>query len=256
MRHNFDTLLKTLPAVAAAIGAKLAFTAFGWQEIELNALYSSLIAANVFLLGFLLAGVLTDYKESEKLPTDIAVRIETIADECEILFADKRAGEARELFDLLESIAAQLDDWLYGRAGVSDVLVAIRAMNGPFQRFEPLTQPNFIVRLKQEQSALRAAVLRIDTIRETSFVGAGYLVAVVTSALMVIALLIADLAPTGAELFLIGTIAFLLTYMIFLIRDLDNPFDYRSERDSAAEVSLQPIKSLRRRLESRQAAFA
>lgn len=126
-----------------------------------------------------------------------------------------------------------------------------------FLEFEPLTQPNFIVRLKQEQTALRMIVTRINTIRETSFVGAGYLICEITSVLLVISLLLADIAPLGAELFLLGTITFLLTYMILLIKDLDDPFEYdENGRVGAAEVSLAPLHYLEDRIAKEHEALA
>ena len=71
-----------MPFVAAAAAGKLIFTELGWENVALNPLYTGLVAGNVFLLGFLLAGVLADYKESEKLPGELAASVETIADEC------------------------------------------------------------------------------------------------------------------------------------------------------------------------------
>lgn len=58
------------------------------------------------------------------------------------------------------------------------------------------------------------------------------------------------IGPTGVELFLLGTITFMQSYMILLIRDLDDPFDYEGERrGGSAEVSLHALHRLERRLE-------
>jgi hypothetical protein len=105
------------------------------------------------------------------------------------------------------------------------LLERIEGLNAYFLEFQPLTQPNFIVRLKQEQSAPRLVVMRINPIRDTSFVGAGYVIAEITSVLLVLSLLVANIAPLGAELLLLGVITFLLAYMIQLIRDLDDPLE-------------------------------
>ena len=40
----------------------------GLERISVNQLFSAMVASTVFLLGFLLNGVLTDFKESEKIP--------------------------------------------------------------------------------------------------------------------------------------------------------------------------------------------
>ena len=240
----------------AAVLAKLVADQLGWDTVDLNPLYSGLVAATVFLLGFLLAGTLADYKESERLPGELAARTEAIADECQILFEDKEDQAARGCLEHLAGLATTLNSWLRGQLTVDAPLDEIQGLNPFFLEFEPLTQPNFIVRLKQEQSALRLLVTRINTIKETSFVGAGYLIAEITSALLVASLLIANIAPLGAELLLMGMITFVIVYMILLIRDLDDPFDYDHEgRRGAAEVSLAPLERLERRMAEQAASL-
>jgi hypothetical protein len=249
LKSDYSLLPRTLPFVGAALGAKVGVDLLGWDTIALTTLHSGLVAANVFLIGFLLAGTLTDYKESEKLPGELAVRAEAIADECQILFREKGADAARRCLAHIGQLAVTLNAWLRGVEGRDAALERVEELNWYFLEFQPLTQPNFIVRLKQEQTALRLLITRINTIRETSFVGAGYVIAELTSALLVIALLLADIAPLGAELFLLGTITFLLAYMILLIKDLDNPFEYDAQgRRGAAEVSLAPLDYLERRM--------
>lgn len=241
--------VQVLPFAFGAAAAKLVFSELGWETVPLNPLYTGLLAGNVFLLGFLLAGTLSDYKESEKLPGDLAGSVETIADECLILYRDKRASAAQRCLEHLSVISRALRDWFRGRETSASVFERISELNGFFHEFEPLTQPNFIVRLKQEQSSLRRMVIRINTIRETSFVGAGYAIAAITTLLLVVGLLVADFGPAGLEVFLIWTIAFILVYMLLLVRDLDNPFDYNGDDQiGAAEVSLQPLDSLEQRL--------
>jgi hypothetical protein len=250
--NDWRLAYRVAPVVALAVAVKLLFDQLGWDTVELNPLYSGLVAANVFLIGFLLAGTLADYKESEKLPGEVAGRAEAIADESQILYRDTGADAARRCLEHIGKLASSMTAWMRGRSDVHAVLARIEDLNGFFLEFQPLTQPNFIVRLKQEQSALRLIVIRINTIRETSFVGAGYVIAEITSVLLVLSLMVANIAPTGAELFLLGTITFLLAYMILLIRDMDDPFDYDGggKEAGAAEVSLAPLEYLERRMAS------
>lgn len=250
-------LVRVAPLVVLALLAKVGADLLGWDTVDLNPLYSGLVAATVFLIGFLLAGTLTDYKESERLPGELAGRTETIGDECQILYRAKGTDSARQCLRHLGSLAADLRAWLRGAGSAERALEGIEQLNVYFLEFEPHTQPNFIVRLKQEQSALRLLVLRINTIKETSFVGAAYLIAQISSFLLIASLLIADIAPLGAELFLLGIITFLLTYMIALVRDLDDPFDYDSKgKAGAAEVSLWPLDYLERRMRKEYEALA
>jgi hypothetical protein len=243
---------RVAPVVAVVAVLKVVFHELGWDEVELNPLYTGLVAANVFLLGFLLAGTLTDYKESEKLPGDLAASLESIADECLILHRDKQATCALDALDDTRDLASELVSWLRGTGSTSQVLDRITGLNRRFLEFEPLTQPNFIVRLKQEQNGARRIVLRIQTIRDTSFVGAGYAIAELATILLITGLLLVDVGSFFDAVFLLCIITFLLVYMIFLIKDLDNPFDYEGKsKAGAAEVSLRPLEQLEERLARR-----
>lgn len=61
------------PAKAFAVASMIVTTRFvldaaGLGTISLSPLMATLITADVFILGFLLTGVMADYKESENLP--------------------------------------------------------------------------------------------------------------------------------------------------------------------------------------------
>jgi uncharacterized membrane protein YkvA (DUF1232 family) len=244
--QRWRLIAKVAPVVVGAAVIKLVLDELGWEPIPLSPLYTGLVAATVFLLGFLLAGTLADYKESERLPGELAASVETIADECLVLYRDKRADAAVECLRHLRALVASLLGWLYGRDAFESVMAKIRGLNRFYLAFEPLTQPNFIVRLKQEQSAIRRMLIRIETIRDTSFVGAGYAIAQVATFLLIIGLFLAEIGPDAGEVFIVATITFLLVYVIFLIKDLDDPFEYELDgtRAGAAEVSLEPIERL------------
>jgi hypothetical protein len=107
-RADWGLAFKAAPVAAVAVLTKLAVDQLGWDTVDLNPLYSGLVAATVFLLGFLLAGTLADYKESERLPGELAARTEAIADECHILFRDKGAASAQRCLDHLAQLAATL----------------------------------------------------------------------------------------------------------------------------------------------------
>jgi hypothetical protein len=255
--NRWRIAIKLIPLIVVVAGLKLAFSELGLDDATLSPLYTGLVAGTIFLLGFLLAGTLADYKESEKMPGDLAASLETICDECLILYEDKRAPAARDCLGHMKGLADSIEAWLRSREPTDAVLERISGLNSYFLAFEPLTQPNFIVRLKQEQSAIRRMVIRISAIRETSFVMAGYAIAELTSLLLVIGLLFTEVGEVGIEVFLVATLAFLLGYMLLLIRDLDNPFEYDgAEQAGAAEVSLAPLEHVRKRLEPEVAAVS
>jgi len=249
LTKDWRIALRVTPLIVATALAKLGIDRIGWDTVQLNPLHTGLVAGNIFLVGFLLAGTLGDYKESERLPGELAARAETIADECEILYREAGSDAARACLEQVATFARSLNGWLHGSTTLEAPLDAIDGFNDHFLAFQPLTQPNFIVRLKQEQAVLRLLVFRVNTIKETSFVGAGYVIAWIASLLLVIALVIADFAAIGAELFLVCAITFVVAYLVLLIRDLDDPFDYdQNGKRGSAEVSLVPLERLERRV--------
>lgn len=242
--------IQVLPFVIGVFVLKLLFHLLGWEVLSFSALLTSLIAANVFLLGFLISGTLSDYKESEKLPGEMSASIETIADECEILYASKKAKSAKECLQHLNKITQNLLNWFVKEERSKNIMKDITLLNQHFLAFEPLTQANFISRLKQEQSNLRKQVIRTHTIRETSFVSAGYTIAEITTIFLLLGFIMTNMEPFYESLFLLGIVTFLLVYMQLLIRDLDNPFDHY-ENSHGSRVSLKPLEDTKQRLEKK-----
>src|SRR3954452_21339517 len=242
-------LLRALPWVLGAVALKAIFEIADVHPLQLNPLLSGLVAANVFLLGFLLAGTLSDYKEAEKLPGDIAASLETICDEALLLHQEQGTPEAAKVIAQCADVATNIRRWIMQETGVKTVLKAIRAFNPIFLVFTPLIQPGYTTRLKVEQANIRRIVIRMDTIRSTTFVNAGYAIAELTGVLLIAGLVLTELAAKTVEsLFFVGVITLLLTYVFLLIRDLDNPFAYPDGREGAADVSLTPLLAAEQRL--------
>ena len=105
---------------------------------------------------------------------------------------------------------------------------------------EGLTQANFIARLKQEQCNIRRMLIRIHTIRETSFIPSGYVIADTTTALLLLGLILSKIEPFVESLFFVSVITFLMRFLGLLIKDCDNPFGYY-DGGSVEDISLKPV---------------
>jgi hypothetical protein len=242
LAHTFrhPLLVNAVVSVAAVIALKLAAHGLGWEIISLNPLFSGIIAANVFLMGFLLSGVLADYKESERLPGELAASLETMADEAATVYEFKKAEVAKQLLDSLLVLSLSIRDWFHKKEQTRQVMATLGKLNHLFFGLEDVTQANFIARLKQEQSNIRRMLIRIHTIRETSFIPSGYVIADTTTLLLLIGLVLAKIEPFVESLFFVGVITFLMRFLGLLIKDCDNPFGYY-DRGSVDDVSLKPI---------------
>jgi predicted membrane chloride channel (bestrophin family) len=246
---------KVVPFVVAILLAKLAVHLAGFEFLPLSNLFTALITANIFLLGFLLSGVLSDYKESEKLPSDIATSLETMSDEGVIIYRNKHDQAALAYLIDLEAVAASILDWFQKNERTSVLMDHLAGFNDHFLKFESLTQANFIVRLKQEQSAIRRTINRIHTIRETSFNESGYAIVEAITAILSIGMVFLKLDPFFTSFFFVSFVSFVLIYMVMLIRDLDNPFGYYENESLSEEVSIKPIRDVQQRLHAINRSF-
>jgi hypothetical protein len=240
-------LSRVCALVALLLGTKTVVHFLGWEVITVNALFSGIVAANVFLMGFLLSGVLTDYKESEKLPGEMAACLENLAQEIRGAGVGKPEAGVGKALAAVSGLADSLVEWFYKRTDTEHLLGRLDDLTVVFADLEPRTQVAYITRFRQEQSNFRRTIMRVEVIRETSFVAAGYLLANVITLLLCVGLVLASLDPFYESIFTTGVIAFMLIFLLTLIRDLDNPFGYY-ERFSGADVSLFPVLNSAARL--------
>jgi predicted membrane chloride channel (bestrophin family) len=146
--------------------------------------------------------------------------------------------------DLLESI----ESWFHKKERTKVLMVKMGEMSDHFYRLSPMMPANFVVRLKQEQTNVRKLITRIHTIRETSFTQSGYAIAEALAVLLIFGLLLLQMEPVYEAMFICGLVSFLVLYMILLIKELDNPFDYVQNQDSGNNIPLKPLHDLMERV--------
>jgi len=249
-RGNPRLLLLALPVAVGMMLLKWLYDESELKHLDFSPLLTGVIAAEVFLVGFILSGTSADFKEAERLPGELAASLETIADECLIMDAELHLPEARECLSLLAEIGGSVRLWLMDDTDLDAVLAELRRLNPLFMVFAPKIQAGFTTRLKSEQGNIRRLVIRMDTMRRTSYVSAGYLIAEVTALMIMILLMITEIGPLAPTILVVGVITYLIVYMLALIRDIDNPFEYRGGLPGPADVDLGVLERGEARLRS------
>lgn len=238
-------LLSVTPIVALVGVAKLIVLAFNWEPISVTPLLTGLIAADVFLLGFLLSGTLADFKESERLVGDLASSIESIAEDC-LTLRGAAAEPAGRCVHHLQGLTEDLLDWLEQQQPAAAALEHVRQLSDRIFELDPFLQAPFLVRMKQEQASIRSNLIRLRTLAEGSFVIAGHAIAELTSAFVVVTLLFLELDPFAQEFLFVLAVTLLIVYLLVLIRALDQPFG--AGKRSGVRVPLRPLRELAERL--------
>lgn len=244
LKKKWHIFLKLIPLLIGIFILKLIIHNVGFEIISMNALFTSLIGATTFLIGFLITGVISDYKESEKIPGEMAASLEVIYDEISSADKTKSSKVTKEFLVFYYGFLESINKWFYKKERTFDLMNKLSSMNNYFIKLEG----SGVSRMKQEQSNLRKLFIRVHTIRETNFVESAYAIVESLAFFLIVSLLLLKLDPFYESVFFSLVVSFLVLYMLFLIKDLDNPFDYKAHGETGTEVSLKPIHDLERRI--------
>jgi len=243
IHRRWSLLLKTIPFILMILLAKYLIYLLGYEFLQFSALFTAIISANIFLISFLISGVLSDYKESEKIPSDMASAVISLSDEAMIIMQKEKTEQekAREYLKHIISINQAYLDWFHQKKTTLAIMKELSVLNLHFHTLSPYIAPPSLARLKQEQNTLRRLLNRSDTIRETSFLGTGYAIVETISVILILTILFIKFNPIYEGLIFTAFVSLILIYMIFFIKDLDNPFGYSQDEILTEEVSLRPL---------------
>ncbi|MFZ5439104.1 MAG: hypothetical protein ACOZQL_03805 [Myxococcota bacterium] len=251
---KWKLMLTTLPFVIAVTGMK-AILEFGAQfagVVEFGDVGVVLTGA-VFLTGFLLAGTMADYKESEKLPGDVATTLETIEELFTLAAAQRPSLDLKELRGHVLELTDAIHGWLLKKRSTPEVFSAMSKMNDTIVHLEKSGAGPYASRAVPQLLMVRRAVSRMDVISRTGFLPPAYALLETLLAMILGLLMVAKFKSTVAEFVLVPFVSLVNIYMLRLIRDIDDPFDFAPDgsKRGGAEVDLFPITEYRERLASR-----
>lgn len=228
LRKQFR-LFFTVVAIVLALGLlKAAIHWFNLEFLTLNPLFTSAIAGAIFIIGFLLSNLLSDYKEAERLPADIRVALEAINDDVAYASQKLPQGVVRGVQEALAAIITALQNGLgHDRAhgDLSSAAVEIDKLSPAIAELEQRGTPaNFIVRLRTHQDGLRRCVFRIWYIQKMRFIPSVQVLVrtLVLSVIFLLLFLKTEGSPESALLF--GFIAYMFVFALHLINALEQPF--------------------------------
>jgi hypothetical protein len=243
MMIKWKLMLATLPYVVAALTCKLVLVkGLGFKGYIDFGEVGLVLTGGVFLIGFMLAGTMADYKESEKLPAELACILETIDE----TFA--QAGVGRPQLDALagrravRATAVAVRDWLYKKLTDEQIFARLTALATTIHELERAGAGSYAGRALAELHNLRKVITRVAVISRTGFLASGYALLETLTGAIVLLLMIAKFKSLVAELILVSFLSLIYTYMLGLIRDVDDPFEYSATgARGAAEVDLFPL---------------
>jgi hypothetical protein len=255
---KWKLMLSTLPIVFAMAAFKVLLdVVFQFRGLVPFSDVGVILTACVFLIGFLLAGTMADYKESERLPAEIAATLETL-EEIFALAAINRPGlRLAQLRGSVLELTDAIKDWLVQRRS-TDVYGALSRAGEVIGWLEREGAGPYASRAIPQLMAVRRTIARIDVIARTGFLPPAYALLEVLVVMVIGLMLIAEFSSRLVEVLIVPFVTLVNVYMLRLIRDIDNPFEYSPDgrQSGRAEVELWPLDEYRARLAARIDAAA
>lgn len=217
----------------------------GWDVLAMHPLFSALVAASVFLLSFLLNGVLSDYKESEKLPGELATALKVLALEVKAIPIHNARADVDDVLDSIRDLASTTLRWIKGEVNTTHMMSCYDMTHRHVVRSSTwLPDSTLKGRLMIEMAGILRAVNRIEVIRETDFSQLVYLLAYTSSFILCGSLVFVHPGTIGDmdNSWILFVLSWLLIFILHLISDLDNPFGF-SDPSSAEDVDLTILES-------------
>jgi len=244
-KAKWGLVLRALVLVLPLIGLKVLVHHLGWDVIPVGTLTSALITGTFFVVAIILAGVMTDLKESERIVSEFAASIETLYNDARLMEPDPDA--AAMLSHLRDAIRVSITNFeRKGSWRLSEISPALRRIEEDVRLMNQKGKPrSILLRMRSELTSLKKFSYRVESIKETAFLPAAHAIAEVGVCAIVLVLVLSTIEPFNKALLIMGVISLLLTSTVLLIDDMDDPFG------GHAAVDMRVIRNLDRFLDER-----
>jgi hypothetical protein len=247
---KWGLIFKAFVITLALLVVRLIFDYLNFDVLSVTTLITAFIGGAIFTIAIIFAGTLTDYKESEKIPGEIATSIRTFYSDLDLI----RVPDKTLVRRMQENTAALMrcintnfrnNVWSMEKMGS-----AIDTLNADIAKLVDLNvAPNYVIKLKTEMTNIDRVSHRVKTIAETSFIPAAYAISELAAAGVIILLFFVRLDPFYEGLVLFTVLSMLLVALLLLIQDMDNPFEVGKK--TYADIDLFLLWDLEKQLDEK-----
>ncbi len=246
-------MITTLPVTLLILVVKLVLVHIvGFDGLIKFSDIGLVITGGLFLIGFMVAGTMSDYKESEKLPSELSSILESIEDSMTLSYRFKGgfdfAAQKKQLFEVTSSII----NWFTKSCSTEEVFHKINGITDIALALETVGTGPAASKVLSEQNNLRKTFSRVNVIRKTNFLSTGYALLEVLALVIICLLMIGKFESELVRIIIVCFITQIFVYMLRLIKDIDEPFEYSPDGvPGAADVDLFPLFEYKARAKER-----
>jgi hypothetical protein len=237
---KWGILIKVLPWTGLFCIVKVGMHWLHWEPWAFDSLTGALFSAAIFVIALILSGTLSDYRTCEGMPSQIANALETINDTNQIIAIGHVNYQPQPLQQVLVDISQAILDWLQSDKEFPVVDETIDRLTPLLAKILVLDGGAGLVNyIQTEQAKVRSLTRQMRGNRDTDFLGAAYVLLWLFLSGSILALLLIATERFGENLAVSSLMFALFVYLLFLIEDLDNPFEY--DGNSSVDVDLSAL---------------
>jgi hypothetical protein len=247
---KYGLILKAFGITISLLVIRLVFDYLNFDILAVTNLITAFIGGAIFTIAIIYTGTLADYKESEKIPGEIATSIRTFYSDLALI----RVTDKMLVHGMQEKTAALMrcinTNFRNNAWSLEEMDTVIDTINEDISKLVDLNvPPNFVIKLKTEMTNIDRISHRIKTIAETSFIPAAYAISELAAAGVIILLFFVKLDPYYEGLVLFTVLCMLLTALLLLIKDMDNPFEVG--KNTYADIDLFLLWDLEKKINAK-----
>jgi hypothetical protein len=248
-KSKYHLLLSVIPIVIIIGAFKVVAHFLGWEVVpkELTMFFPSILTGIIFILGFLLAGVVSDYKESEKIPNEIAISLFAIWQEADYIRNVSNLKSAEKLMTNLKNFVPILKHDFFILRNDRLLKLLDEISSDIIEIGRDGATPNYIIRMKTEVANLKKTINRIATIKSTDFIPSVFVSINAITIVFLAVYCLLNVDPWWGGLMLVSIFTFVIYSILFLIKDMEDPFEYDgSGVIKSDEISLEVLENLQK----------
>jgi hypothetical protein len=247
---KWGLIFKAFGITLSLLIVRLIFDYLNFDILSVTNLITAFIGGAIFTIAIIFAGTLTDYKESEKIPSEIATSIRSFFSDLDLVRVSDKTIVQRMKDNTASLMRSINTNFRNNTWSMEEMDSAIDTLNADISRLVDLNvPPNFIIKLKTEITNIDRISHRVKTIAETSFIPAAYAISELAAAGVIILLFFVKLDPFYEGLVLFTVLSMLLVALLLLIKDMDNPFEVGKK--TYADIDLFLLWDLEKKLDEK-----
>jgi len=240
---KWGIIYKSLAIVLILIVVRVIVDYLGLDTLPINPVVGAFITGAIFTIAIIFSGTFIDYKESEKIGGEMCSSLKALYNDTIVIPLENEAPLATARSHIRELLHEILSSFKNNAWDISAINRAMDLINDDIRTLARLNvAPPQIVKLRVEMGTLDKLVNRVDVIIRTEFIPAAYAIAEVATAGVILVLLFVKIDPTIDGVVMFAVISIMLIALIFLIKDMDNPFEFG--QNTYADVDIQLLVDL------------